>query len=87
MAEQVDLTTVSEHILATLFEHPVYGSTRFTLADELIDRYPSMVYDEALFLIGRALAALQELDKIAVLRPESWDRSGDEPIRLKMASH
>jgi hypothetical protein len=48
----------------------------------LIDRYPSLDRDAARSLIQRALVALQEAHEVVVLRPESWDCSGDERVRL-----
>lgn len=82
MVESPDDVAVRQHIIASLRDSPVGASTRFTLADALLDRYPSIDRDHARSLISRALAGLQESREVRVLRPESWDLSGDERVRL-----
>jgi hypothetical protein len=68
--------------MTILRDSPVGASTRFSLAEDLIHRYPSLDRDAARSLIQRALVALQESHEVVVLRPESWDCSGDERVRL-----
>ena len=82
MMGRPDLEAASQHILTILHDSPVGASTRFSLADALLDRYPALERDEARSLVARALAALQEARTVVVLRPESWDLSGDERVRL-----
>lgn len=82
MPQQLDAEAIRAYVKDTLREHPVGASTRFTLAEGLIDRYPGVDRDEARSLVGRALAALQESQEVVVLRSESWDFSGDERVRL-----
>lgn len=82
MPQQPDAEAIREYVKETLREHPVGASTRFALAEGLIDRYPGVDRDEARSLVSRALAALQESRDIVVLRSESWDFSGDERVRL-----
>ena len=82
MMERPDVDAVRARILAALRQSPVGASTRFSLAEEVHDYYPTLERDEARSLVSRALAALQESGDVAVLRPESWDLSGDERVRL-----
>lgn len=85
MTERPDVDAVRDRILATLRNSPVGASTRFSLAEEVLDHYPSLERDDARSLVSRALAALQDSGEVTVLRPESWDRSGDERVRLARA--
>jgi hypothetical protein len=82
MAQQPQIEDVRRQAMAILRDSPVGASTRFSLAEDLIDRYPSLDRDAARSLIQRALVALQESHEVVVLRPESWDCSGDERVRL-----
>ena len=82
MTQQPEMEDVQRHVLAILRNSPVGASTRFSLAEDLIDRYPSLDRDGARSLIHRALVALQDAHEVVVLRPESWDCSGDERVRL-----
>ena len=82
MTQQPQIEDVCRQVLAILRDNPVGASTRFSLAEDLIDRYPSLDRDAARSLIQRALVALQESQEVVVLRPESWDCSGDERVRL-----
>ena len=82
MTQQPQIEDVCRHVLAILRDNPVGASTRFSLAEVLIDRYPSLDRDAARTLIQRALVTLQESQEVVVLRPESWDCSGDERVRL-----
>jgi hypothetical protein len=82
MTQQPQIEDVCRHVLAILRDNPVGASTRFSLAEDLIDRYPSLDRNAARSLIQRALVTLQESHEVAVLRPESWDCSGDERVRL-----
>lgn len=85
MTERPDVDAVRDRILATLRNSPVGASTRFSLAEAVLDHYPSLERDDARLLVSRALAALQESGEVTVLRAESWDRSGDERVRLAPA--
>ena len=82
MMERPDVDAVRNRILATLRNSPVGASTRFSLAAEVLDHYPFLDRDDARSLVSRALALLQDSGDVAVLRPESWDLSGDERVRL-----
>ena len=82
MIQQPQIEDVRRHVLAILRNSPIGGSTRFSLAEDLIDRYPALDRDGARSLIHRALVALQDAHEVVVLRPESWDCSGDERVRL-----
>jgi hypothetical protein len=82
MTQQPQIEDVRRQVMAILRDSPVGASTRFSLAEDLIDRYPSLDRDAARSLIQRALVALQESHEVVVLRPESWDCSGDERVRL-----
>ena len=82
MTEQPSVETTREYILQTLRDNPSGSSTRFSLAEGLHDRFGVSDRDQARGLIGRALSALQESHEVIVLRPESWDLSGDERVRL-----
>ena len=82
MTKQPRIEDVRRQVIAILRDNPVGASTRFSLAEDLIDRYPSLDRDAARSLIQRALVALQESQEVMVLRPESWDCSGDERVRL-----
>jgi hypothetical protein len=82
MTEQPEIDNVCRHVLAVLRDSPVGASTRFSLAEDLMDRYPALDRDTARSLVHRALAALQDAHDVVVLRPESWDCSGDERVRL-----
>lgn len=79
---QPDAAAVREYILKTLRDTPTGASTRFTLAEGVVERFGSLERDEARSLVGRALATMQEAREITLLRPESWDFSGDERVRL-----
>lgn len=79
---QPDAADVREYIFKVLRETPTSASTRFTLAEGLVERFGSLERDEARSLVGRALAAMQEAREVAVLRAETWDHSGDERVRL-----
>lgn len=80
---QPDIEAVREYILKTLRDTPVGASTRFSLAEGVIERFGAVDRDEARSLVSRALAALQEAGEIVVLRAEAWDFSGDERVRLR----
>jgi hypothetical protein len=82
MTQQPEIDDVCRHVLAVLRNSPVGASTRFSLAEDLLNRYPALDRDAARFLIHRALAALQDAHEVVILRPESWDCSGDERVRL-----
>ncbi len=82
MTEQPGVETVRTYILDTLRNSPAGASTRFSLAEGLHDRFGVGDRDAARALVGRALSALQESRQVVVLRPESWDLSGDERVRL-----
>ena len=82
MTQQPQIEDVCRQVMAILRDNPVGASTRFSLAEDLMDRYPSLDRDAARTLIHRALVALQESQEVVVLRPESWDCSGDERVRL-----
>ena len=82
MSERPDVEAVSRFIVTRLEDSPVGASTRFTLAEDLIDKYPFMQRDDARSLTSRALATLQEQGTVQVLRAEYWDLSGDERVRL-----
>ena len=82
MTERPDAEAVSRFIITRLQDNPVGASTRFTLAEDLLDKYPFMQRDDARSLISRALATLQDQGTIQVLRAEHWDLSGDERVRL-----
>jgi hypothetical protein len=82
MTGRPDIEAVSRHIMVILNESPVASSTRFSLADALLDHYGLLERDEARSLVSRALEVLQIDGKVAVLRPERWDLSGDERVRL-----
>lgn len=82
MMERPDVDAVRNRILAALRNSPVGASTRFSLAEEVLDHYPFLERDDARSLVSRALAILQDSGDVAVLRPESWDMSGDERVRL-----
>jgi hypothetical protein len=82
MTQQPQIEDVRRQVMAILRDNPVGASTRFSLAEDLLDRYPSLDRDAARALIHRALVALQESHEVVVLRPESWDCSGDERVRL-----
>ena len=82
MTEQPEIEGVCRHVMAVLRDSPVGASTRFSLAEHLMDRYPSLDRDAARSLVYRALATLQDAHEVVVLRPESWDCSGDERVRL-----
>ena len=82
MTQQPQIEDVCRHVLAILRDNPVGASTRFSLAEDLLHRYASLDRDAARSLIHRALVALQESHEVVVLRPESWDCSGDERVRL-----
>ena len=82
MTGSTDVEAARRHIIESLRRSPVGASTRFSLAEELLNQYPAMERDSARFLVGRALAALQESNEVMVLRAESWDLSGDERVRL-----
>jgi len=82
MTQQPQIEDVRRQVMAILHENPVGASTRFSLAEDLMNRYPSLDRDAARSLIQRALVALQESHEVVVLRPESWDCSGDERVRL-----
>ena len=82
MTQQPQIEDVRRQVMAILRDSPVGASTRFALAEDLLDRYPSLDRDAARSLIQRALVALQESHEVVVLRPESWDCSGDERVRL-----
>lgn len=82
MTERPDVEAVGAFILTRLGDSPVGASTRFSLAEDLRDKYPALERDAARSLVGRALAALQEGNRVQVLRAESWDFSGDERVRL-----
>ncbi len=83
MTQQPDLDAVRAYILDTLRNNPTGASTRFSLAEGLLDRYHSVDRDASRSLVGRALAALQDARQVTVLRPEVWDLSGDERVRLR----
>lgn len=80
--QQPDLEAVRGYILKTLRDTPVGASTRFSLAEGLVERFGMPDRDQARSLVSRALAALQEAGQVVVLRAESWDFSGDERVRL-----
>jgi hypothetical protein len=82
ITQQPAIADVRRHVLAVLRDSPVGASTRFSLADGLLDRYPSLDRDAARALIDRALAALKDANEVVILHPESWDCSGDERVRL-----
>ncbi len=82
MSSQPDMEAVRTTVLEFLRQNPVGASSRYELADELRGRYASLDRDEARSLIGRALSSLQDAQQVTVLRPESWDMSGDERVRL-----
>ena len=82
MTQQPQIEEVRRHVLAILRDNPVGASTRFSLAEDLMDRYPALDRDAARSLIHRALVALQDASEVVILRPESWDCSGDERVRL-----
>jgi len=82
MTQQPQIEDVRRQVMAILRNSPIGASTRFSLAEDLLDRYPSLDRDAARALIQRALVALQESHEVVVLRPESWDCSGDERVRL-----
>jgi len=82
VADQPSVEMARAYILDTLRNNPAGASTRFSLAEGLHDRYGGGDRDAARALVGRALAALQESCEVVVLRPESWDLSGDERVRL-----
>ncbi len=82
MSKQPDMEAARATVLEFLRQSPVGASSRYELADELRGRYATMDRDEARSLIGRALASLQDAGQVTVLRPESWDLSGDERVRL-----
>lgn len=82
MAQEPNVDMARTYILGALRDSPAKASTRFSLAEGLHDRYGANDRDNARALIGRALAALQESGEVIVLRPESWDLSGDERVRL-----
>ena len=82
ITQRPKIEDVRRHVLAVLRNSPVGASTRFSLAEDLMNRYPSLDRDAARSLIQRALVALQESHEVVVLRPESWDCSGDERVRL-----
>ncbi len=82
MANQPSVETARAYVLDALRDSPAGSSTRFSLAEGLYDRYGVGDRDAARALIGRALAVLQESREVIVLRPESWDLSGDERVRL-----
>ena len=82
ITQRPKIEDVRRHVLAVLRNSPVGASTRFSLAEDLLDRYPSLDRDAARALIQRALVALQKSHEVVVLRPESWDCSGDERVRL-----
>jgi hypothetical protein len=82
MTQQPQIEDVRRQVLVILRDNPVGASTRFSLAEDLMNRYPSLDRDAARSLIQRALVALQESHEVVVLRPESWDCSGDERVRL-----
>jgi hypothetical protein len=82
ITQQPEIEDVRRQVIAILRDNPVGASTRFSLAEDLMDRYPSLDRDAARSLIQRALVALQESHDVEVLRPESWDCSGDERVRL-----
>ncbi len=82
MPQEPNIETARTYILDALRDSPAKASTRFSLAEGLHDRYGVSDRDNARALIGRALATLQESGDVIVLRPESWDLSGDERVRL-----
>ena len=82
MPAQPDADAVRDYVLTALRNSPIGASSRFELAQGLIDRFGTMDRDDARSMISRSLATLQEADQVVVLRPESWDRSGDERVRL-----
>ena len=85
MTAQPDADAVRKYVLDALHNSPIGASSRFELAQGLIDRFGTMDRDEARSMIGRSLATLQETSQVVVLRPETWDLSGDERVRLSPA--
>ncbi|HKC76658.1 MAG TPA: hypothetical protein VKF37_21015 [Chloroflexota bacterium] len=82
ITQRPKIEDVRRHVLAVLRNSPVGASTRFSLAEDLLDRYPALDRAAARALIDRALAALQDANEVVILHSESWDCSGDERVRL-----
>ena len=83
MIQQPEIDEVRDYVVAQLRLSPVHASTRFSLAEDLVNLYPSLDRETARFAVARALARLQEDGTVDVLRPETWDFSGDERVRLR----
>ena len=78
-----DVSTVSAYVLDALRETPTQASTRYTLAEGIIDRHPGVTRDSAREIVAQTLTQLQDAGDVAILPAEVWDMSGDDRVKLQ----
>ena len=74
---EVDIDAAQACVVTTLRHGPIGTSTRCTPAEDAMGRYPAPARATAHSLVARAATLLREEGVVGVLRPRSWDRSGD----------